>query len=580
MELVVPCPLSENLCPSHASLILTGCIIGLCVSLQAQPAPKIEGISDKALYKAALTLLDSPGDTTALLNKAFTRGYYEFTLDSIGGGADTFSYYFHQGPYYELYQLEIEGLAPSQAFVKYVRRRPPYYPARFEELLLQELEPFHNQGRPFASFKLSPVKYEKRAEDTVGVILRYRFEPGPEVYIDSLIFSPALKENPSFLYNLMGVRSGLVYNHKAIMDIDRQLNGSIYYEGTRETGITFPTSTHAWLTIQSKNSKVNTVDAVLGILPARSQEQKLQVVGIAELMLVSPFKQGEIISFSFNKFTGASQSLKTELQYPYPLGIPFVLEGYLKQLKQENYFLNLDAGGAIAYIPSPGLRFTMGVDWRATRIIEKAPDTLQQAPGKRNLFKTTLSYDKTDEPLNPRKGYRASIALGIGKRVLEESAQFPLSVLQEQNRELFPKELSWQLELYQRLGNKSLLYLRNKVYTLEQKAYLLNEQIPLGGIRTLRGFNENEFFSDRYMVQTGEYRFTLENDTYLLAFLDYAYLRDKVTDRRFQAMGLGLGLNYASEAGILSIVYAVGKSDTQTFQPARGKIHIGFINRF
>ena len=45
-------------------------------------------------------------------------------------------------------------------------------------------------------------------------------------------------------------------------------------------------------------------------------------------------------------------------------------------------------------------------------------------------------------------------------------------------------------------------------------------------------------------------------------------------------LGLGLGMNYGTEAGIISLSYAIGKTADIPFQPSRGKVHIGFINQF
>lgn len=125
-----------------------------------------------------------------------------------------------------------------------------------------------------------------------------------------------------------------------------------------------------------------------------------------------------------------------------------------------------------------------------------------------------------------------------------------------------------------------MLHLANRSYYLFQKRIFQNDQIPLGGSRNIRGFNENQFFSDRYTYFTAEYRLLLSQNSYLFGFSDAGWLRDNASRNTYQPIGFGLGLTYDTPAGIVSFTYAVGKVGDIAFQPTRGKIHVGFVSQF
>ena len=120
----------------------------------------------------------------------------------------------------------------------------------------------------------------------------------------------------------------------------------------------------------------------------------------------------------------------------------------------------------------------------------------------------------------------------------------------------------------------------NHSYWLGLNNYFRNDQLQVGGSRSIRGFNELEFFTDFYTFFTAEYRLQLERDSYIFLFGDYAYMEDHFSQSITRPVGVGLGMNYGTKAGIISISYAIGRTRDIAFAPSRGKVHIGLINQF
>ncbi|MCB0837887.1 MAG: BamA/TamA family outer membrane protein, partial [Bacteroidetes bacterium] len=206
-----------------------------------------------------------------------------------------------------------------------------------------------------------------------------------------------------------------------------------------------------------------------------------------------------------------------------------------------------------------------------------------QLDGNRRLFGLGLVYENLDYKLNPGKGWSAFVDVGVGRRMIRENFllknAFP-EVYQDLNLRQPVNEINMEVNWYKTLFPRNVIHLANRTYWLGMENYLRNDQLQVGGSRSIRGFNENEFFTDFYSFFTAEYRFQLERDSYLFLFGDYAYLENNETGTIDYPMGVGFGMNYGTKAGIISLVYAIGRSKEIPFQPARGKIHIGFINQF
>jgi hemolysin activation/secretion protein len=108
-----------------------------------------------------------------------------------------------------------------------------------------------------------------------------------------------------------------------------------------------------------------------------------------------------------------------------------------------------------------------------------------------------------------------------------------------------------------------------------------NEAFRIGGLSTLRGFNEEELFVTSFMTTTIEYRYLLERNSALFAFFDQAFYENSsanhLTDMPF---GFGGGFSFGTNLGIFSISYGLGKQLNNPILVRNGKVHFGYIAYF
>ena len=128
-----------------------------------------------------------------------------------------------------------------------------------------------------------------------------------------------------------------------------------------------------------------------------------------------------------------------------------------------------------------------------------------------------------------------------------------------------------------------VLLVRLRGESLVNPRLFTNDLFRLGGLNSLRGFNENQFYTSSYAVATAEFRQFVGADSYVFLFADQAYTRFDATDAPGgpdQPTGLGAGLSFRTAAGLFQFVYSVGRSNEQAFELRTSKIHFGLTSRF
>jgi hemolysin activation/secretion protein len=106
----------------------------------------------------------------------------------------------------------------------------------------------------------------------------------------------------------------------------------------------------------------------------------------------------------------------------------------------------------------------------------------------------------------------------------------------------------------------------------------------VGGLKTLRGFDEESILASSYYIFTLEYRYLLEENSYLYFFGDGAYTENLsisyTGDRYDTPYGFGAGISFETKAGIFSINYALGSQYGNPIDVRAGKVHFGIVNYF
>jgi len=122
--------------------------------------------------------------------------------------------------------------------------------------------------------------------------------------------------------------------------------------------------------------------------------------------------------------------------------------------------------------------------------------------------------------------------------------------------------------------------LQNETSTLFSDNILTNELYRIGGVNSIRGFNEESIFASTYSYFNIEYRFNTNYSSYLYSITDIGYIDNEITNNSSQIYSLGLGYAFTTKLGILNLSYAIGKFSNQTFDFNNSRFHIKIISFF
>ncbi|MDW3651369.1 MAG: BamA/TamA family outer membrane protein [Bacteroidia bacterium] len=518
------------------------------------------------------------------------KGLLEYTYSILS--QDPYRIQIFEGPYYYYKAIQLVGineLYPQRAGIdRLYRKQEVVNWTDLEEKMESCLDQYQNEGYPFASFQQTQFKYIAHKGDSVGVEISYVFDSGPLVRIDSVIVKGKIRENANFVYNLSGLNPGDIYRHKLVRDAPRILNNSIYYEEVKDPRVKFRSDNKADIQLELEQKQTSRLDILLGILPPVDNTQRLQFTGSIDVALLSPIRRGELLEFKFEKLTQSSQQTRLALMMPYLLRTPLRLSGAFELLKQNEDFQNQSLDLAAQYDFSPFLSASFYLNTKNTRLLgESLVDTslldFPQLDSRRRMLGLGLNFENLDYRLNPSRGLHTSLKIGLGTRSIQENVQISRTrpeVYENIDREQPSREIDFRFKWYQQLIPRHVLHIANHTYWLDIEDILRNDQLQVGGARSIRGFNENQFFTDFYSFFSLEYRLQLERNSYVFVFGDYAYLENNEASSISRPISTGIGMNYGTKAGIISISYAIGKAENIPFQAARGRVHIGLINQF
>ncbi len=428
--------------------------------------------------------------------------------------------------------------------------------ANFQEQLAAYLE---ENGYPFAQSELKELKLQ---EDTLEAVLHV--DPGPYITIDSLVIKGYTKFSPNVLRYFLNFKKGMPYRESYIKELP-ELIGQVEYLGfTAAPALAF-TEEKSTLFLYMKEEKSNQVDGVIGLNTTPEGETTLN--GEFQLRLLNVFKTGEEIKLRWRSPDESVQSLNAGLVLPFVFKTPFWLAGSFNIFRQDSSFVNTDAEGLVKYYLGGGSLVSGGIGY-------KASNTLQNTLSGFGNFTTTqyklgLELFKTDRVLIPRRGYQIN-AFGF--------------TASRDNRETVSTQYGWQLLLskYSLFAKRHVFLTRLNSESLFGEGLFTNELYRIGGLKSLRGFNEQQIFTSSYAIATLEYRYMLNSFDYITAFSDVAFAENTANNLYSSNvyMGIGAGLSFRTNAGIFSLFYALGRDRQNGFDFRTSKIHFGYISRF
>ncbi|MCX6257090.1 MAG: BamA/TamA family outer membrane protein [Bacteroidia bacterium] len=440
---------------------------------------------------------------------------------------------------------------------------------------------YENSGYPFASVRLINVSF---SEDSVHAEIH--IEKQDRFIIDSIEIKGKARISGNYISHILGISQGDIYQEQSITSISKRISDCRILRETRPHETEFHTG-KARLFLYLENRKSNQFDGILGIAPDNKNTGKLTLTGNVNLLLANTFGKGESFTFNWQKTGQYSQQLKTSLSWPYLYSTPFGAEAGIDLFKKDTTYLIVKL--------STGLQYFFGLD-NFTRItyshessslvstygLQNESTLPQYADITANMAGFGMQVTQTDYRMNPRKGFVLLADASVGIRNIMKNSK--INDAAYQGIKLNSKIVRCQSEFcyYLPLISDFVFKYRNTSGIISNSQLFENELYRLGGLKSVRGFDEESILASSYFCNNAEIRYLFEENSAVFLFFDKMFYRKdlistSVTD---QPYGFGLGVDFETRTGIIAIDYALGSQFGNPVELRAARMHIGFISKF
>ncbi|WP_421920370.1 BamA/TamA family outer membrane protein [Marinifilum sp.] len=516
------------------------------------------------------------------IDKLRRAGFLEANVDSLQTFLDSLIAYVHIGNKYTFKRVSHKGINPndSMALSMSIRKSRQIHFDEVRDFQERTIRKYNDEGFPFARISKDDIQIDRSC-----ISGKWKIEKGQYVEWDSLIMKGNFKVNKKFLIRHLNIEPNKPYHESNFRKVSSKLDVLGFCEEIKPAEVEFIKNKAILYTYLEKELS-NRFDGILGLQSGQGEEENVSVTGEINLKLQNSFRFGEEIYLNWKKFDSKSQDLSVGFMHPYFVGntgVDFNFELY----KQDTTFLTTHLQIGLRVFQKGNRHVKLYYKLRSSSLISTShllsinvlPD---YADVKTNVGGLGFTYSNLDYPFNPKKGWQLDCSLGVGIHKVKKNSKIPEHLYNdiELNGTLFSFESNAQFNLP--ICNKISYRISNKIGILNATNLFENDLFRLGGLKSLRGFDENSFRVSKYTSLSNELRFIPERNTSFYLFTDFAFYESKIqaSSTSDYPLGLGFGLNFASKAGIFSLSYALGKQENQNFNFRSAKVHFGFVSRF
>jgi len=429
---------------------------------------------------------------------------------------------------------------------------------RAQALLNQLLDFYENNGYPFSRIKLNLLSENK---DTLKTSLDVY--PGPYKSLDSLVVKSETKIPEGYISYHLGLKKGKPYNESKLEETQELADKNGTFNATRSPQVLFTkekTSVYLYLDQQASNR----ISGIAGI--NTNDDGTVFFTGELNLSLNHIFKAAENIEFNWSAPRSGSQQLNLHLDVPFLFKSPFGFLFNFNLYREDTLFSNRDLQIGLNVRPNSKTELAISYQNRVSGNLQGS-DGFANVNTKYILLNT--KYNRLNHRFLPTKGVLINIELGQGNRASKDqkSTQYTTSI---------------EFKGYLDFSKSNKLYLGLKGSGLFNTELVTNELFRIGGVNSLRGFNELSLFTSQYVYSQLEYRLFLERYTYAFLFTDLGLLRNQVPEIPAEdfLVGIGLGFSFYTKGGVFSLAVGMGKEQETTFDVNNAKVHLGYVTRF
>ncbi len=519
----------------------------------------IKSFNRKALADSALL---------AYYSELLTEGYLLATIDTFSEGK-TMTVTARKGPRYYFEKSFFSGESSQVQETRY-RKKRSFSSNEIVNESKEKLTLLENNGYPFSSLTLDSIKLGK---DSTHFVAHWHVSKGPLITIDEVVIKSEKQLPKRYIANYLGIKKAKLYSESQLQTIPLKIKELAFIELYNAPEVVFRNN-KATVYIPLKKKKNNYFNGVIGIRP-NDITGEVNITGDVEIKLQNALNKAEDLHFVWKRLQPQTQDLLISTKIPVFLALPFAIDGTINIYRRDSTFSSNRLIGGISLLLQGNNFLRLFYESNQTN---RLGNTSSQNFGDVNLRLFGLGYqlERLDYKYNPRKGWTFYLEAASGNRsVLVSSENNGRS-----NTEYY--RLESRFSFFIPTFKKQVFVVQGSANRIITNAILTNEQYRIGGLRNIRGIDEESIFANAWAMGSLEYRYLLDLNTAIYGFYDqgfYSFVNDNIVTKDSPS-GFGLGINFQTKTGIFTFNYALGNQFDNPVLIRNAKISFGFRNIF
>ena len=453
-----------------------------------------------------------------------------------------------------------------------------------------------NNGYPFAKINLDDLEV-----DTNKVAAQLKVDKGPWIRFDSLDIGDSKMVNLGFLYRYLQIEPKASYNQSLILDLKRKIDNLPFLQLKEDPSITF-LNNEAIIRLPIQEQKASRFDFIFGIVPDDNSgaNQGYTLTGEVLSEMINRLGAGERIFVNVRRLRPEVLDVKLSFDYPYIFGQALGVKTDFQLFRNSTNFLDVLGKAGLQFILSPNDQITFTASNKTSRLIEVDSNSIlnsRRLPTQQDVSFTSgglgLTMNHLDYRFNPTRGWAIVAEVNLGaKTIIKNRTIESLSnefvdfenAYDTLDLTTFQSEITLLAEFYVPPTQWSTIkWSIDAAYKFNQDQLFTNELWRIGGNKRLRGFEEESIFTDRFIINTAEFRILLDKNSFLsLPIIDWALYKPQQEGfgNWDSALSVGMGLNFATQAGVFNISFVAGSRLDNPINFQETKIHFGYVNLF
>lgn len=486
------------------------------------------------------------------LDSLVSSGFYTLKIDSIQENKIEKKIFLQLGKRFKNYDYLLDDDA-QKAIQKQDEQQ-----LNLDTLLNKIKNYYENLGYPFIE-----VKSKTDVSKNQILITTNKKE---QRMINELIYNKKTKLPASYKKEINQLFVGKEYSKTNLLKLSVFIRKNEFINQTENPKVLFTTdSTKVYLYTQNK--KNSNFDGILGL--NTNNQNQTRLTGNVSLNLVNLFGGFEKIALNWNSSAIESSELAIKLHFPYLIKNYLGSETEIRLFKQDSTYANTFLKQKFFHRISHNKQIGISTLYENSNYVILVNPSLD-----------FQDYQKTGFGIHYQQYNRRD------SKILPFSEQFELNAYSLTSQlEIDGKLNQYSLDIrYEKLislyQQKHFIHFKTLGFSLLSNVYQQNELKRIGGLRTIRGFNEEVFFSDTYLLNQLEYRYLSNENLYFSVFSDLGWIQNKQLTIQNNLLSFGLGFSFLNKFGLFTFQYALGKTNEVPFDFQQSKIHIGIISYF